>query len=65
MPQRDTFLLMGLRRKRARIAGEIEAGERRLVPLRETLAQIDALIRLFGGGSPELIPAVSPDFSYW
>ena len=60
MPQRDTFLIMGLRRKRARLAGEIEAGERRLAPIRETLAQVDALIRLFDGSNPELIPSIRP-----
>ncbi len=42
---------MGLRRKRARIAGEIEAAERKLIPKREALAQIDALLRLFDPGS--------------
>jgi len=60
MSQRDTFLIMGLRRKRARMAGEIEAGERRLAPIRETLAQVDDLIRLFDGSNPELIPAIRP-----
>lgn len=61
MPQRDTFLIMGLHRKRARIAGEIEAAERRLAPKREALAQVDALIRLFDPQTnPELIPAIRP-----
>jgi hypothetical protein len=61
MPQRDTFLIIGLHRKRARIAGEIEALEQRAVPLREALAQVDAVIRLFQPQSnPELIPAIRP-----
>ena len=60
MPQRDTFLIMGLHRKRARLAGEIEAAERRLVPVREALAHVDSLIRLFEGSDPELIPAIRP-----
>ncbi|MGH7041891.1 MAG: hypothetical protein ACREFY_07145 [Acetobacteraceae bacterium] len=52
---------MGLRRKRARIAGEIEATERKLTPLREALAQVDAVLRLFAPASnPELIPAIRP-----
>lgn len=51
---------MGLRRKRARLAGEIAAAEQRLAPTREALAQVDALIRLFEGSNPELIPAIRP-----
>jgi len=51
---------MGLRRKRARIAGEIERLEQKAAPLRESLAQVDALLRLFEGGDPELIPAIKP-----
>jgi len=60
MPQRDTFLIMGLHRKRARLAGEIEAAERKIARARKALAQVDALIRLFEGGNPELIPAIRP-----
>ena len=52
---------MGLHRKRARLAGEIEAAEARIAPLREALAQVDAVIRLFSPGTnPELIPAIRP-----
>jgi hypothetical protein len=58
MPQRDTFLIMGLHRKRARLAGEIAATECRFAPVREALAHVDALIRLFEGGNPEMIPAI-------
>lgn len=61
MPQRDTFVIMGLRRKRARLAGEVEAAERKLAKQREALAQVDAVIRLFEPHSnPELIPSIRP-----
>ena len=61
MPQRDTFVIMGLHRKRARLAGEIEAAEGSLAKQREALAQVDAVIRLFDARSnPELIPAIRP-----
>jgi len=51
---------MGLRRKRAWIAGEIDRLEQKAAPLRESLAQVDALLRLFEGGNPDLIPAIKP-----
>ena len=61
MPQRDTFVIMGLHRKRARLAGEIAAAEQKIAPLREALAQVDAVLRLFEpAGNPELIPAIRP-----
>lgn len=61
MPQRDTFVIMGLHRKRPRLAGEIAAIERKLAVQRESLAQVNAVIRLFEPtGNPELIPAVRP-----
>ena len=61
MPQRDTFVIMGLHRKRSRLAGEIAQAERRLAPLREALAQVDAVLRLFEpAGNPEMIPAIRP-----
>jgi hypothetical protein len=47
MPQRDAFVIMGLHRKRARLAGEIEAVERTLAKQREPLSPVDAVIRLF------------------
>jgi hypothetical protein len=57
----DTFAILALRRKRARLAGEIEAAECRLVGLRLSLAQIDAVIRIFEPASnPELIAAIRP-----
>lgn len=52
---------MGLHRKRARLAGEIEVAERRLAKQREVLAQVDAVIRLYEPQrNPELIPAIRP-----
>jgi hypothetical protein len=61
MPQRDTFVIMGLRRKRARVAGEVEAIERQLATRRETLSQLDAVLRVFEPkGNPELIAAIRP-----
>lgn len=61
MPQRDTFVIMGLRRKRARLAGEVDATERKLAKQRAELAQVDAVIRLFEPHTnPELIPAIRP-----
>jgi hypothetical protein len=57
----DTFAILGLRRKRARIAGEIAQAERRIEPLREALAHLDAVLRIFDATSnPELIPAIRP-----
>jgi hypothetical protein len=61
MWMRDTFVISGLRKKRARIAGEIEAYERRIAPLRETLAQLDAALLIFQpGADPELIRSIMP-----
>ena len=57
----DTFVISGLHRKRAHLAGEIEAAQRILARQRETLATLDAVIRLFEpAGNPELIPAIRP-----
>ena len=57
----DTFAILALRRKRARIAGEIEQAERRIEPLRSALAHLDAVLRLFDTvRDPELIPAIRP-----
>jgi hypothetical protein len=58
---RDTFVISGLRRKRARLAGEIEAAERRIAPIRETLAKIDAVLLIFQpGADPALIRSIMP-----
>jgi hypothetical protein len=57
----DTFAILGLRRKRAHIAGEIAQAERRIEPLRIALAHLDAVLRIFDATSnPELIPAIRP-----
>ena len=57
----DTYAIMALRRKRARLAGEIEADERAIARKRETLATLDATIRLFDpGANTELIPSIRP-----
>ena len=44
--------IAALVRKRAELAGEIEAGETRLRTLRASLAHVDATIRLFDGDYP-------------
>ena len=51
---KDRFTIPGLRQKRARIAGEIEAGERKLVALRAALSNLDATLLLF---DPHIDPA--------
>jgi hypothetical protein len=57
----DTYAILALRRKRAYLAGEIAATERAVASKRETLAMLDATIRLFEPtGNPELIPAIRP-----
>jgi hypothetical protein len=57
----DTYAIAGLRRKRARIAGEIIAAQRALDRRREDLAQIDAVLRIFAADcDPEMIPAIRP-----
>jgi hypothetical protein len=57
----DTFVISGLRRKRAHLAGEVEAAQRALNKKRAVLAALDAAIRLFEPTSnPELIPTIRP-----
>jgi len=57
----NTYVISGLRDKRARLAGEIAAAEVKLAAKRETLANLDAVIRLFSPQTdPELIAAVRP-----
>jgi hypothetical protein len=57
----DTFAIFALRRKRAHLAGEINAAQRAIMRQRDTLATLDAVIRLFEpAGNPELIPAIRP-----
>jgi hypothetical protein len=60
-PWQDTFAISALQRKRAHLAGEIEAAERALSAKREVLANLDGVIRLFSPETnPELIPAIRP-----
>jgi hypothetical protein len=57
----DTFAIYAPHRKRAHIAGEIDAAARAIAKQRETLATPDAVIWLFEPESnPEQIPAIRP-----
>ena len=57
----DTYAILALHRKRARLAGEVEQLEEALTKQREALATVDAVIRLFEpDGNPELICAIRP-----
>jgi hypothetical protein len=57
----ESFAIAGLRRKRSRIAGEIEKAEHALARLRDDLANVDAVLRLFSPQTnPELIAAIRP-----
>ena len=57
----NTFVLSGLRDKRARLAGEIDHAQRELAKQREALATLDAVILMFdSANNPELIPAIRP-----
>ena len=51
---RYTYAISGLRRKRATLAGEIEAAERAIAKQREALVALDATLRLF---HPDADPA--------
>jgi hypothetical protein len=56
-----TFVISGLRDKRARMAGELAVVERDLAKRREALATIDAVIRMFEPDSnPDMIPPIRP-----
>jgi hypothetical protein len=57
----DTHAISALRRKRAYLAGAIEAAKKALTTQRQTLATLDAVINLFEPqGRPDLIPAIRP-----
>ena len=57
----DTYAIRALRRKRARLAGEIEQAEFALGKHREELVAMDAVVRIFEPAfNPELIRAVRP-----
>jgi hypothetical protein len=55
------FVMSGLRHKRAHLAGEIEAEEKRQAERRYALATLDAVIRMFEPQSnPDLIAPIRP-----
>ena len=57
----DTYAILALRRKRAHLAGKIEAAECAIARDRAALAALDATIHLFEPETnPELIPAIRP-----
>lgn len=57
----DTFAISALIRKRARIAGEIEAAQHVVTQRKEQLAQIDAVIGMFKPDcNPDMIPPIRP-----
>jgi hypothetical protein len=57
----DTFAILALRRKRAHLAGEIDAAQRDIMRQRDVLTTLDAVIRLVEpASSPELIAAIRP-----
>ena len=57
----NTYAILGLRRKRAHLAGEIEAAEQQIAKQRASLANLDAVILLFdASGDPALIPSIRP-----
>lgn len=57
----DSFAIYALHRKRARLAGEINAAQAAVQKKREALATLDAVILMFEPQSnPELIPAIRP-----
>jgi hypothetical protein len=53
----EPHVVTALVRKRAEVAGEIEAAGQRLDALRQTLAHVDAVLRLY---APERIPCHIP-----
>ena len=56
-----SHVLSGLRKKRARMAGEIETAERAITKRREELATLDSVIRMFSPECrPDMIPSVRP-----
>jgi hypothetical protein len=57
----EPHVVAALVRKRAEVAGEIEATRRRLDQLRADLVHIDAVLRLFDAAAePDAIPAKRP-----
>jgi hypothetical protein len=57
----SSFVISGLKQKRARVAGEIAAAQRAIDQRREDLAQLDAVIRMFTPDcDPDMIPPIPP-----
>jgi len=57
----DTYAIIALRRKRAHLAGEIEAAQRALMKQRHALSMLDAVLNIFEPATnPELIPPIRP-----
>ena len=57
----NTFVISGLRNKRARIAGEIVTAQRAIDQRREELAKLDAVILMFSPDChPDMIPPIRP-----
>jgi hypothetical protein len=57
----NTFVISGLKDKRARIAGEIAASQRAIDQRRAELAQLDAVISMFSPDcNPDMIPPIRP-----
>jgi hypothetical protein len=57
----NTFVISGLKNKRARIAGEIVAAQRAIDQRRAELATLDAVVRMFSPDcDPDMIPRIRP-----
>ena len=57
----DTFVISGLKTKRARVAGELAHFQGLVDQRRAELAQIDAVIRMFTPDcNPDMIPPIRP-----
>ena len=57
----NSYVISGLRDKRARIAGEIHQAEGALKQRRKQLATLDAVIRMFTPNcDPDMIPPIKP-----
>ena len=57
----STFVISGLRNKRARVAGEIAHAREVIAKRTEELAAIDTVLRLFAPDChPDMIPPIKP-----
>ena len=58
---RYTFVISGLKDKRARIAGELASAQRLVDQKRSELAQVDAVLRMFSPDcDPDMIAPIQP-----